>query len=403
MKCRFCNNELIHEFIDLENAPPSNSYIAKDKLNNIEIFYPLKVFICNKCLLVQIDEYKKSEEIFSDNYAYYSSFSSSWLEHSKKYSEMIIEKLQLNSNSFVTEIASNDGYLLQYFVQKNIPCLGIEPTTNTTLEAEKKGVKSLVTFFNSELAYTIQESDLIIGNNVLAHVPDINDFVKGLKIALKPKGTITMEFPHILNLIKFGQFDTIYHEHYSYLSLLTVIEIFKTYGLCVYDVDEIETHGGSIRIYATHDSIGIKTSGKVVDLLFKESQYNLHKIEGYLSLQEKAFNIKLDFLDFLISAKKSNKKVIAYGAAAKGNTLLNYCGVKKDLINFVIDKSQFKQGQYLPGSHIPIVDISKINEVRPDYILILPWNLKKEIIDELSFTKEWGAKFVTAIPNLEII
>ena len=403
MKCRFCNNELIHEFIDLENAPPSNSYIAKDKLNNIEIFYPLKVFICNKCLLVQIDEYKKSEEIFSDNYAYYSSFSSSWLEHSKKYSEMIIEKLQLNSNSFVTEIASNDGYLLQYFVQKNIPCLGIEPTTNTTLEAEKKGVKSLVTFFNSELAYTIQESDLIIGNNVLAHVPDINDFVKGLKIALKPKGTITMEFPHILNLIKFGQFDTIYHEHYSYLSLLTVIEIFKTYGLCVYDVDEIETHGGSIRIYATHDSIGIKTSGKVVDLLFKESQYNLHKIEGYLSLQEKAFNIKLDFLDFLISAKKSNKKVIAYGAAAKGNTLLNYCGVKKDLINFVIDKSQFKQGQYLPGSHIPIVDISKINEVRPDYIIILPWNLKKEIMDELSFTKEWGAKFVTAIPNLEII
>lgn len=403
MKCRFCNNELIHEFIDLENAPPSNSYIAKDKLNNIEIFYPLKVFICNKCLLVQIDEYKKSEEIFSDNYAYYSSFSSSWLEHSKKYSEMIIEKLQLNSNSFVTEIASNDGYLLQYFVQKNIPCLGIEPTTNTTLEAEKKGVKSLVTFFNSELAYTIQESDLIIGNNVLAHVPDINDFVKGLKIALKPKGTITMEFPHILNLIKFGQFDTIYHEHYSYLSLLTVIEIFKTYGLCVYDVDEIETHGGSIRIYATHDSIGIKTSGKVVDLLFKESQYNLHKIEGYLSLQEKAFNIKLDFLDFLISAKKSNKKVIAYGAAAKGNTLLNYCGIKKDLINFVVDKSQFKQGQYLPGSHIPIVDISKINEVRPDYIIILPWNLKKEIMDELSFTKEWGAKFVTAIPNLEII
>jgi len=403
VKCRFCNNELIHEVIDLVNAPPSNSYITKDKLNNLEVFYPLKVFICDRCLLVQIDEYKKSEEIFSDNYAYYSSFSSSWLEHSKKYSEMIIEKLQLNSNSFVTEIASNDGYLLQYFVQKNIPCLGIEPTTNTTLEAEKKGVKSLVTFFNSELAYTIQESDLIIGNNVLAHVPDINDFVKGLKIALKPKGTITMEFPHILNLIKFGQFDTIYHEHYSYLSLLTVIEIFKTYGLCVYDVDEIETHGGSIRIYATHDSIGIKTSGKVVDLLFKESQYNLHKIEGYLSLQEKAFNIKLDFLDFLISAKKSNKKVIAYGAAAKGNTLLNYCGVKKDLINFVIDKSQFKQGQYLPGSHIPIVDISKINEVRPDYILILPWNLKKEIIDELSFTKEWGAKFVTAIPNLEII
>jgi len=403
VKCRFCNNELIHEVIDLVNAPPSNSYITKDKLNNLEVFYPLKVFICDRCLLVQIDEYKKSEEIFSDNYAYYSSFSSSWLEHSKKYSEMIIEKLQLNSNSFVTEIASNDGYLLQYFVQKNIPCLGIEPTTNTALEAEKKGVKSLVTFFNSELAYTIQESDLIIGNNVLAHVPDINDFVKGLKIALKPKGTITMEFPHILNLIKFGQFDTIYHEHYSYLSLLTVIEIFKTYGLCVYDVDEIETHGGSIRIYATHDSIGIKTSGKVVDLLFKESQYNLHKIEGYLSLQEKAFNIKLDFLDFLISAKKSNKKVIAYGAAAKGNTLLNYCGVKKDLINFVIDKSQFKQGQYLPGSHIPIVDISKINEVRPDYILILPWNLKKEIIDELSFTKEWGAKFVTAIPNLEII
>ena len=405
MKCRFCESELTYEFIDIVNAPPSNSFLTKDHVNEPEVFYPLKLYVCDKCFLVQIDEYKKSGEIFNQDYAYFSSFSTSWLEHAKKYMDMITDRLGLGATSHVMEIASNDGYLLQYFKKKQIPCLGIEPSANTAQAAREKGVDTLEEFFGVDLAKRLvqegRKADLIIGNNVLAHVPDINDFVYGLKIALKNDGVITMEFPHLIRLIEENQFDTIYHEHFSYLSFHTVRQIFAKYGMVLFDVDELKTHGGSLRIYARHNYDELKyVTPKVDALMEKEAARGLLKLDYYLGFQQKADKVKYALLTFLMEQKKAGKKVAAYGAAAKGNTLLNYCGVKKDLIQFVVDASPHKQGKFLPGSHISVVKEDEITRLTPDYILILPWNIKDEIIEQLSYIRKWGGRFVTAVPNL---
>jgi len=403
MNCRFCKASLNNLFIDLVNSPASNSFLTKEGLNEPEIFYPLKVYVCDTCKLVQIEEYKKSNDIFDKDYAYFSSFSTSWLTHAKNYVEMISKKLSLNKKSLVTEIASNDGYLLQYFKEKNISCIGVEPTRSTAKVAKEKGINVIEDFFCSNLAKLLDKSDLILGNNVLAHVPNINDFVKGLKIALSDSGTITMEFPHILNIIQKNQFDTIYHEHFSYFSLYTVHQIFEKQGLKLYDVEKLSTHGGSLRIYATHvENNDITCSFNVDTILDEEKKFGLFKMDIYKNFQENANKVKYDLLDFLLECKKSNKKVIAYGAAAKGNTLLNYAGVKNNLIEFVVDKSPYKQGKYLPGSHIPIVNETKIKEYKPEYILILPWNIKDEIMDQLSYIKEWDGKLVVAVPELKI-
>lgn len=401
MQCRHCQNKLKHEFIDLFNSPPSNSYLTYEQLNEPEIFYPLKIFICDKCFLVQIDEYKKSSEIFNEEYAYFSSYSTSWLEHSRKYVENMTKRLGLNQTSFVIEIASNDGYLLQYFKEKQISCLGIEPTLSTAKVAREKGIEVLCEFFGSQMATELEKADLILGNNVLAHVPDINDFVRGLKAALKPIGTITMEFPHLLNLIKFSQFDTIYHEHFSYLSLLTVRTIFASQGLKIYDVEELPTHGGSLRIYATHTDNSITIKNSVKEIILKEQQANFDKIDSYKGFEKKVQKIKMDLLEILLNIKKEGKSIVAYGAAAKGNTLLNYCCIKKDIIDFVVDASPYKQGKFLPASHIPIVDEDKIKQTKPDYILILPWNIKDEIVQNLSYVRNWNAKFILAIPEVK--
>jgi hypothetical protein len=373
-------------------------------LNEPEVLYPLKVLVCDKCFLVQIDEYKKSEEIFNSNYAYFSSFSTTWLKHSREYADVITKRLSLNKDSFVIEVASNDGYLLQYFREMNIPCMGIEPTESTAMVAREKGIEVLNCFFTSEVAQTLKKADLIVGNNVLAHVPDINDFVKGLKITLTPHGTITMEFPHFLNLVHKNQFDTIYHEHFSYFSLLAVQAIFESQGLKIYDVEELPTHGGSLRIYAAHiENTTIEIKESVKNLRDKEKAAELDTIKGYMDFEKKAQQIKWDFLDFLLNVKKAGKKIAAYGAAAKGNTFLNYCGIKSDSIDFVVDASPHKQGKFLPLSHIPIVSEDVLRKDKPDYILILPWNIKNEIIKQLCYTKNWDAKFVVVIPKLKIL
>ncbi|MEI0532269.1 class I SAM-dependent methyltransferase [Brachyspira pilosicoli] len=400
MKCRHCQKELKCEFINLYNSPPSNSYLTKEELNYPEILYPLKIYVCDKCFLVQIDEYKKSNEIFNSNYAYFSSYSRSWLEHAKRYVEYMIPKLNLTSNSLVTEIASNDGYLLQYFKENNIPCVGIEPTHSTASVAREKGINVIEDFFGYELSKKLEKSDLILGNNVLAHVPDINDFVKGVKNLLKENGTATFEFPHLLNLINKNQFDTIYHEHFSYLSLITVKTIFESFDLKIYDVEELKTHGGSLRIFVSHKNNSIEISDNVNNVIENEMKYNLNNISGYTNFDSKVKKIKFDLLEFLLKAKKDNKKVVAYGAAAKGNTLLNYCGIRSDLINFVVDASPHKQNKYMPLSHIPIVSEDNIKIYKPDYVLILPWNIEEEIMEQLSYIRDWNAKFITAIPNL---
>jgi hypothetical protein len=426
LKCRFCAQSLKHEFIDLNNCPPSNAYLTETQRNEPETFYPLKVLVCEACFLVQIDEYAKSSDIFDHQYAYFSSYSSSWLAHCKVYTDKIIERFNYNSDSLVVEIASNDGYLLQYFKEKNIPVLGIEPTANTAAVAIKKGIPTVVDFFGEKLAMQLvkegKKADLIAGNNVLAHVPNINDFVKGLKILLKsgnsergretqnPKpetqnkgGVITLEFPHLLQLIRHNQFDTIYHEHYSYLSLHTVKQIFEKHGLALFDVEEIPTHGGSLRIYAKHFSDISKTiSTNIALVLKKEQKAHLTNIRTYQDFQQKANKVKNDFLSFLLRAKKNKKRIVGYGAAAKGNTLLNYCGVKKDLIDFVVDASPHKQGKFLPSSHIPIANEKEIRAVKPEYVVIFPWNIKDEIEGQLAYIKEWGGKFVVAVPKLKI-
>lgn len=408
MNCRFCKAPLEHVFIDLNNSPASNSFLTKEQLNEPEVFYPLKVYTCTNCFLVQVDEYKKSDAIFNNDYVYFSSYSTGWLTHSKEYVEKMIERFDFNTRSAIIEIASNDGYLLQYFKQHNIPVLGIEPTANTAKVAINKGIETIVDFFGvklaTELSASDRKADLLLGNNVLAHVPDIVDFVKGMKILLKDIGIITMEFPHLLQLINNNQFDTIYHEHFSYLSFYTVKKIFESAGLTLFDVEEIPTHGGSLRIYATHTGNGDQqVSANVRSLLDKEVSYGIDKIEYYKGFQQKALKAKIELLEFLISQNNQNKKVIAYGAAAKGNTLLNYCGIKNDLIDFVVEANPHKQNKFLPGSHIPVFEESKIKKFKPDFVLILPWNLKSEITSQLSYIREWGGKFVIPIPEIEII
>ncbi|MDE1191948.1 MAG: class I SAM-dependent methyltransferase [Arachidicoccus sp.] len=408
MHCRFCKTELKNEFIDLYNSPASNSFLTKEKLNMPETFYPLKVYTCPNCFLVQIDEYKKSGEIFDSEYVYFSSFSKSWLAHASRYCDMMEKRFGYDSNSLVVEIASNDGYLLQYFKEKNIPVLGIEPTANTAKAAEEKGITSVIDFFGVRLAKQLAEegkkADLLLGNNVLAHVPDIVDFVSGLKILLKDNGVITFEFPHLVQLIDNIQFDTIYHEHFSYLSFYTVKKIFESAGIEMFDVEEIPTHGGSLRIFAKHKEDSSKNiSENVEKLLQKELSKGINSLQYYNGFQQKAFDIKLAFLDFLITQKNNHKKVAAYGAAAKGNTLLNYCGIKNDLIDFVADANIHKQNKYLPASHIPVKDENYLKEQKPDYVIIFPWNLKDEIVQQLSYIRSWNGKFVVAIPSLQVI
>ena len=406
-KCRFCDTNLKYVFSDLGFSPPSNAFLNQQDLLSPEKYFPLKVQVCENCYLVQINEFAKHNEIFNDNYAYFSSFSSSWLKHSKEYTEMMTKKLELNSNSLVIEIASNDGYLLQYFDQNNIPVLGIEPTANTAKVAIKKGIPTKIDFFGKKLAKEIAndyKADLILGNNVLAHVPDINDFVSGLQYVLKPNGVVTFEFPHLLELIKHTQFDTIYHEHYSYLSLLFIHKLFEKHNLKVFDVEQLNTHGGSLRVYAKHKNCQIHPqSERSLQILDLELKYGLEKISTYENFQILTEELKDNFVEFLLNAKKNNKKVVGYGAAAKGNTFINFSGIKKDLISYVVDKSDFKQGKFLPGSHIPVKNEESIKLDKPDFVVILPWNLKDEIISQLSYIKEWDAKFVVAIPELEIL
>ena len=406
MQCRFCKTELKHVFIDLGSSPASNSFLSADQLNALEPFSPLKVYPCHNCFLVQVDEYKKSDTIFDSNYVYFSSYSRSWLEHARKYTNQMIERFGFNENSLVVEIASNDGYLLQYFKAQNVPVLGIEPTANTAAVATEKGINSVVDFFGVQLAAQLaagnRKADLLLGNNVLAHVPDIIDFVKGMAIALKDNGIITMEFPHLIQLVANNQFDTIYHEHFSYLSFTTVNRIFNEYGLELFDVEEIPTHGGSLRIYAKHKNDISKNVEKSVQLMLdKEQALGVSSLSYYTNFQQKAEKIRTDLLHFLKECKHKGKKVCAYGAAAKGNTLLNYCDIKADLIPFVVDASPHKIGKYLPGSKIPVVSEKRISEDTIDYIIIFPWNIKDEIINQLSYVKKWDGQFVIAIPELK--
>lgn len=408
MNCRFCKEPLSNKFVDLINCPPSNSFLSFEQLNEPESYYPLTIYACSKCYLVQVDEYKKAEEIFNSEYVYFSSYSKSWVEHARHYVEDMIERFGFNENSFVIEIASNDGYLLQHFRDRGVPVLGIEPTQNTANVAILKGIPTITEYFGSNFAKKLkqqrQKGDLLIGNNVLAHVPDIDDFVEGLKVALRRDGVVTMEFPHILRLVEDCQFDTIYHEHYSYLSFTTVKEVFEAHGLEMFDVQEMPTHGGSLRIFAKHKKDDKKKElPSVKAMLAKEAAAGITTNEYYRNFQSRVDAIRNDMLSFLIEKYKAGKKVIGYGAAAKGNTLLNYAGIKGDsLIQFVVDAAPSKQGKYLPGSHIPVYDESKIKEFKPDFIIILPWNLKEEIMDQLSYVHEWGGKFVTFIPGVQI-
>ena len=404
MNCRHCNEQLEHTFVDLGFAPPSNAYLGEGDLHKPESYFPLQVKVCEHCWLVQTEDYNQADELFNDDYAYFSSTSSSWLEHASKYTNQIVGKLELGTDSFVIELASNDGYLLRNFLQKKIPCLGIEPTESTALVAEKLGIEVIREFFSVPLANKLVEqnrqADLVIGNNVFAHVPDINDFTSGMKRVLKPEGTITLEFPHLLNLVTYRQFDTIYHEHYSYLSLSAVQKIFSAHGLNIYDVEEIPTHGGSIRVYGCHQESGMEIKPVVDAMLNKELSCGLQDIQAYSDFQDVVEEIKLHFLEFLITAKKNGKKVAAYGAAAKGNTLLNYAGIKPDLLPFVCDAAKAKQGKYLPGSHIPVLSPDQLKKFQPDYLLILPWNIAGEIKGLNLFRP--STRFVTVIPELVI-
>ena len=407
MKCRHCHHELQHVFLDLGFAPPSNAYLKKEDLNCGETHYPLKLYICERCYLVQTQDYIQAEHLFSDDYAYFSSTSTTWLNHAKQYTAMITDRLNLDEESYVIEIASNDGYLLKNFVAANIPCLGIEPTDSTAEAAKKQNIPVLKQFFNEalgqELAANQQQADLIIGNNVYAHVPDINDFTTGMKAALKPQGTISLEFPHLMRLIKEKQFDTVYHEHFSYLSLHAVHNIFTVAGLRIYDVEELPTHGGSLRVYGCHAASYHSDTKNVHDLLEKEKQAGLTEIPTYLKFQSEAETIKNELLRFLLEQKQKGKQVIAYGAAAKGNTLLNYAGITPDLLTCVVDAAPSKQGKFLPGSHIPIYSLEVLNQLKPDWLLILPWNLKEEIVNQLKFIKTNSGQFLVAIPKIDIL
>ncbi len=406
MKCRHCAAPLDHTFLDLGFAPPSNSYLTAADLTKPEKFYPLKIMVCNQCWLVQTEDYTQADELFSADYAYFSSTSTGWLAHAASYAASMTQRFQLSIDSLVIEVASNDGYLLKNFVAAEIPCLGIEPTACTAAAAEKLGIVVIRQFFGErlgkQLAASGKQADLIIGNNVYAHVPDINDFTRGLKAALKPGGAITLEFPHLMRLLEYTQFDTVYHEHFSYLSLHTVESIFAAAGLRVWDVDELPTHGGSLRIYGCHAEDVRETTLDVSAMVAREVERGLQSLSTYEDFQRKANCVKNEFLAFLINQNRAGKTVAAYGAAAKGNTLLNFAGVKPDLLPFVCDAAASKQGKFMPGSHIPILAPNVLIEHRPDYLVILPWNIAAEVKQQNSKLAALGTKFVTAVPRIEL-
>ncbi len=404
-RCRFCGAPLAHVFADLGMSPLSNSYLSHEQLGQPEAFYPLRALVCERCFLVQLEEFETAENLFSD-YAYFSSYSTTWLKHAEAYAEAVIERFSLNEKTRVVEVASNDGYLLQYFVQHGIPVLGVEPAANVAAEAIAKGVPTVIRFFGRETARELAErapADLLIGNNVLAHVPDLNDFVEGLRIALAPHGVVTMEFPHLLRLMVEKQFDTIYHEHFSYFSFSTAQRVFTEHGLTVFDVEELPTHGGSLRVYARHDADTSKpVEQSVVELAAREEEAGLSELAPYLAFAEEVKETKREILAFLIDSKRAGKTIVGYGAPAKGNTFLNYCGIRTDFLEYTVDLSPHKQGRYLPGTHIPIKAPEEIRRTQPDFVLILPWNLKDEIMEQMSYIREWGGQFVARAPDLRV-
>lgn len=407
MKCRHCGTELTHVFVDLGSSPPSNSYLTEKTIDAPEKWYPLKAMVCDRCWLVQTEDFVGTGVLFSEDYAYFSSFSSSWLQHAKNYVESMVERFSLDAESMVVEVAANDGYLLQYVVEQGIPCYGIEPTESTAQAARDKGVEIVESFFGVVTAGLLlkqgRQADLMAANNVLAHVPDINDFVNGFSKLLKPLGVATFEFPHLLNLIEKNQFDTIYHEHYSYLSLTTVRSIFEANGLTIFDVDELPTHGGSLRVYAQRSDTGKQPlSLNVQKLQEREDLAGMSSIAFYQGFQGKVEKVKMDFLAFLIDARQQGKRVVGYGAAAKGNTMMNFAGIRSDLVSFVVDRNPAKQGKYMPGSRIPIRSEASLQEAKPDYVIIFPWNLKTEVITQLDHIREWNGTFVVPVPALEV-
>ena len=404
--CRSCGAGLEHTFIDLGMSPLANSYIKPEQTNRMEPFYPLHVYVCEKCLLVQLEQFSTPQDIFSD-YAYFSSFSDSWLAHARTYVDMIIDRFRFNQLSRVVEIASNDGYLLKNFVARGIPVLGVEPAANVAEVAMGKGINTKVAFFGEKTARGLTDdgwaADLIIGNNVLAHVPDLNDFVRGLQILLKPTGLITMEFPHLLQLVEQNQFDTIYHEHFSYFSFIAVERVFARHGMKLFDVEELSTHGGSLRIYACHESDTSKpVEPRAKELKSREEAIGFGHLSHYLSFGPRVEATKRKLLAFLIAAKQEGKRVVGYGAPAKGNTLLNYCGIRTDLVDYTVDRSPHKQGHFLPGVHIPIYEPERVRATQPDYLLILPWNIREEVMQQMGYIREWGGKFVVPIPEVRV-
>ena len=405
-KCRFCGTELRHTFVDLGMSPLCQTHIEPYQLNHMEPFYPLHVWICHKCFLVQLEEYVSPKDIFTE-YAYFSSYSDSWVMHAKRYAEMMKERFGVDASKKVMEIASNDGYLLQHFVKMGVPVLGIEPAANVAKVAVEKGIPTTVQFFGAASATSIAaeygQADLLLGNNVLAHVPDINDFVGGMKVLLRAGGVITMEFPHLFRLIAENQFDTIYHEHFSYLSFYAVEQIFAAHGLTLFDVEKLPTHGGSLRIYARHsDDASKPVSARAVAQRNEELQNGVDRVDSYTTFGEKVKATKRAILNFLIEAKGAGKSIVGYGAPGKGNTLLNYCGIRTDFLDYTVDRSPYKQGKYTPGTHIPILPPERIRETKPDYVFILPWNLKDEVMVQTGYIREWGGKFVVPIPEVKV-
>jgi SAM-dependent methyltransferase len=405
--CRFCGEALRHSVVDLGTSPLCENFLTREQLKEPEPFYPLHAYVCHNCYLVQVEEYVHGKEIFGGEYAYFSSYSDSWLEHARRYVDMITDRLGLTDSHHVIELASNDGYLLKNFVAKGVPCLGVEPADNVAAVAVEKGVPTTVRYFGVETARGLVEegyqADLLIANNVLAHVPDLNDFVGGMKIILKSGGVITIEYPHVLNIIEGNQFDTIYQEHYCYFSLITLLQVFAAHGMTIFDVEEIPTHGGSLRIYIRHTEDETKP---VTDAVVRKRQEELDggfdKMETYEAFAEKVAATKRRLLEFLIQAKREGKRIVGYGAPGKGNTLLNYCGIREDFINYVVDRNPYKHHKFLPGTHIPVFPTEHIAETKPDYVLILPWNLKDEISQQLEYVREWGAKLVVPIPELQV-
>jgi len=404
--CRFCGSRLDVVFADLGMSPLANSYVPPERANAMEPFYPLRALVCRECLLVQLEEFESAEAIFSD-YAYFSSYSTTWLEHSRRYVEQMIERWGLDGSSQVVELASNDGYLLQYFVERGVPVLGIEPAANVAEVAVEKGVPTLVEFFGVQTAENLaahRRADLLLGNNVLAHVPDLNDFVGGMKLLLAERGVVTMEFPHLLRLIEDNQYDTIYHEHFSYFSFLTVRQVFAAHAMRLFDVEELDTHGGSLRIYGAHVDDDTKPeTDRARELLAREQAAGLGDIETYRAYAGRVQTDKRDTLEFLIGLKRDGRSIVGYGAPAKGNTLLNYCGIGKDFLDYTVDLNPHKQGHLLPGSHVPIRPVEALRETRPDVVVILPWNLRDEIVEQHAYVREWGGRFAARSPELRLL